>query len=551
MKKVLLIVSLALLASSSVMAKKRSLSEMRKAAATISVHQNGSRRSPSAPESQFEVVKEESQLTVLSNKARFAVIANDDNFDAVLGYSDTPFDESALSNPGLRWWMEAMNESLARHAEEGTRPRRVSINPNYKPNVEELLTTKWDQSEPYFNMTPTYVEGTREVHFVTGCVATAMAQIMKYYNYPEKGKGTKTYRCNMYASDGDPITKRISVNFAAATYDWNNMLDKYGKSYSAEAANAVALLMYHCGVSVTMDYDKTGSGAYNYKAIDALVTNFLYNENMHYYVRDYYHVDEWMDIIFSQLSQGHPILYGGQSNSGGHAFVVDGYSTAGLVHVNWGWSGSSDGYFDVASLKGYSSWQSMSPVFLPTELVPRFSSFGFPEEPFYKVHMGNISANAPYVINTDYREFKGSIALVAAPLGGGENVVLSKQEANVSGYGFDMLLHWASTAFSVNPATLADGKYRLYMASMGQGDAEWQPVRSKENISNSAILTISNGQASLVKEKDSNWTVAVNPIAAPSRQSETFSLSGYKVSDDFSKLPQGVYIQNGRKILKK
>ena len=535
-------------------ARKRTLSEMRSAVASISQMPNGMRRLAPASSSRFNVVKEESQLSVLSDGTRFAVIANDDDFDAVLAYADTPFDEKALSNPGLAWWMEAMNESLARHAQEGTRPHKVSVNPKYKQNVDPLLTTLWSQEEPFFNMTPTYVNGTKEVHFVTGCVATAMSQIMKYYNYPETGSGSKSYRCNMYASDGDPITKRISVNFAATTYDWKNMLDKYGKTYTPESGNAVATLMYHCGVSVMMDYDKTGSGSYTFRAIDALKTNFRYNQNMQFYLRDYYHVDEWMDIVFSHLSSGHPILFGAQAKSGGHEFVIDGYGSTGLVHVNWGWGGSSNGMFEMASLNGYSSAQDMVPVFLPEVMAECHSSFGFNSDPRISVALGGLSFSADRVLNTDYRDFTGSIAVIAASLSDGSERVLASKYDEVKGYGYNLQLHHAQLSFSkIDLTNLPDGSYRIYAASSREDESKWQPIRSKEGVSNSAILTKEGGKLSLVKEASSNWVVGVNGIMPDAIASPigVYTLSGQKVSDASTRsLPRGIYVKDGRKIVK-
>ena len=551
MRKPFFLLSLVLLCNvNTISARKRTITEMRDAVA--GVYQNSKARRVAPADRTFEVAREESQLTVLSNGSQFAVVSNDDDFDAILAYAETPFDEHAMSNPGLRWWINAMNESLAEHAANGTRPHKVDVSPAYKESVDALLSTKWDQSAPYNNMTPTYREGTQDVHFVTGCVATAMAQIMKYYNYPEVGKGTKTYRCNMYASDGDPITKRISVNFAATHYDWDNMLDSYSRSYSQASADAVATLMYHCGVSVMMDYDKKGSGSFSFRAIDALKNNFQYNEGMQFYARNYYHVDEWMDIIFSHLSQGHPVLFGAQSNTGGHEFVIDGYSSAGLVHVNWGWGGSSDGMYDMASLKGYSSGQEMVPVFLPGELVECHSSFGYYEEPRFTTSLGSLSATAPYLQNTDYRKFIGSIALIAASLEDGTQTILAQNNAEVEGYGYNMQIHHTSLNFSkVDVTGLADGKYRIYAASRMSDESAWQPVRSSEKMSNSAILVKEGSKLSVQKEGSSNWVVGVNDVkATPSSPVGVFNLSGQKLDRNFGGLPHGIYVKDGKKILK-
>lgn len=555
MRKIYFFLSLVLLVSSaSVSARKRSLDEMRKAAATVvSVHHDGSRRSPSLVAAQMNVVREESQLSVLAGSNQFAVIANDDDFDAVLAYSDTPFDKDALSNPGLRWWLEAMNATLEQHAAAGTRPRKVSINPNYKKSVEMLLSTKWDQSKPFNNQTPTYTNNGKEEHYVTGCVATSMSQIMKYYNYPATGAGSVSYRCNMESTTGEPITKRLTVSFAGGNYDWANMLDSYKSSYTTAQGDAVAKLMYHCGVSVKMDYDRSGSGSYTFRAVDALKTNFLYNENMPFYVRDYMHIDEFSDIAYNHLSQGHPLLFGGQARSGGHEFVLDGYNEKGQFHVNWGWSGSSDGYYDLVSLNGYTSGQEMVPVFLPEVFAERHSLFCFTQSgPNIRLSLGKLTASASYAMNVDYREFTGELGLIAVSEETGKVYELAKTSQTSNGYGYDMMYYYVHPTFSgISLTKLEDGNYRVFMASKANYEATWQPFRSNENIQNSVIMTVNGSKVSITGDKDSGWMVGVEGVKATSApaMSGTYNLAGQKVSNSKS-LPHGIYVKNGRKILK-
>ena len=200
---------------------------------------------------------------------------------------------------------------------------------------------KWDQREPYNNMCPLY-EGTNRS--VTGCVATAMAQVMMYYQYPKKLKSTiESYTTKAYGIN-------IPAIYSGATYDWDNMLPDYSKSdYNSAQADAVAKLMYHCGAAVKMDYGPL-SGANVTPAI--LATYFGYDADlMQDLTRTVFTLQQWMTLIDNELKAKRPILYSGQASDEGHEFVCDGSDGKGLYHINWGWGGYQDGYFDLTILQ--------------------------------------------------------------------------------------------------------------------------------------------------------------------------------------------------------
>ena len=200
---------------------------------------------------------------------------------------------------------------------------------------------KWDQREPYNNMCPLY-EGTNRS--VTGCVATAMAQVMMYYQNPKELKTTiKAYNTQTYGIQIPEIS-------SGATYDWDNMLPDYSKSdYNSAQADAVAKLMYHCGAAVKMDYGPS-SGANVTPAI--LATYFGYDADlMQDLTRTVFTLQQWMTLIDNELKAKRPILYSGQASDEGHEFVCDGSDGKGLYHINWGWGGYQDGYFDLTILQ--------------------------------------------------------------------------------------------------------------------------------------------------------------------------------------------------------
>ena len=200
---------------------------------------------------------------------------------------------------------------------------------------------KWNQGAPYNNMCPLY-EGTNRS--VTGCVATAMAQVMMYYQYPKELETTiKAYNTQTYGIQIPEIS-------SGATYDWDNMLPDYSKSdYNSAQADAVAKLMYHCGAAVKMDYGPL-SGANVTPTI--LATYFGYDADlMQDLTRTVFTLQQWMTLIDNELKAKRPILYSGQASDGGHVFVCDGSDGKGLYHINWGWGGYQDGYFDLTILQ--------------------------------------------------------------------------------------------------------------------------------------------------------------------------------------------------------
>lgn len=200
---------------------------------------------------------------------------------------------------------------------------------------------KWNQTEPYNNRCPLY-DGTNRS--VTGCVATAMAQVMMYYRYPKALKTTiKAYNTQTYGLQIPEIS-------SGATYDWDNMLPDYSKSgYTSAQTDAVAKLMYHCGAAVEMNYGPS-SGANVTPAI--LATYFGYDADlMQDLTRTCFSLQQWMTLIDNELKAKRPILYSGKSSDGGHEFVCDGSDGKGLYHINWGWGGYQDGYFDLTILQ--------------------------------------------------------------------------------------------------------------------------------------------------------------------------------------------------------
>lgn len=269
--------------------------------------------------------------------AGFMVVAADDAVTPLLGYSDEGAFDPADIPANMKDFLAGYAAEIrwASQHPDMVRPRKAS--PERDP-IEPICKTEWSQEEP-FNLQCPVMGGYRAV---VGCVATAMAQIMKVHNWPVKGVGSNSYSIRYGGQDYN-----ISSNFAAHTYDWANMLDTYPYTNSGTTAqqNAVALLMSDCGVAVNMNYSPQASGANGNVASYALVNNFNYDKGMRQLYRTSYYLNEWNDLAYSELVAGRPTLICGSNSEAGHAFVCDGYSSDDFFHINWGWRGMSDGYF--------------------------------------------------------------------------------------------------------------------------------------------------------------------------------------------------------------
>lgn len=279
----------------------------------------------------------------------FTIVSGDDRMPEVVGYSaQGTYDPDHLPANYVGFMkayqetVEALLKGDAQVSGGLTEARQWRAERAGTAAVAPLLgSIKWNQREPYNNMCPLYKGTNRSV---TGCVATAMAQVMMYYQYPKKLKSTI----------GSYTTKAYGIHIPAissgATYDWDNMLPDYSKSdYSSAQADAVAKLMYHCGAAVKMDYGPS-SGANVTPTI--LATYFGYDADlMQDLTRTVFTLQQWMTLIDNELKAKRPILYSGQASDGGHEFVCDGSDGNGLYHINWGWGGYQDGYFDLTILQ--------------------------------------------------------------------------------------------------------------------------------------------------------------------------------------------------------
>ncbi len=300
----------------------------------------------------------------------FVMVPSDDCTTPIVGYSLTSKFVNDNMPRHMRSWFDGIEESI-RIAKTKEQQPAVAANwqamqtgtmpqPLTATTVSPLIATTWNQAPYYNDLCP--VDSSEYAYYnyklVTGCVATATAQIMKYWEHPTKGYGSHTYNHNTYGTQ--------SANFGNTTYDWDNMPNELSSTSSSTEVNAVATLMYHIGVADEMDYGLAsagGSGAHNYNwngmlqasSQSSLQSYFKYKPTMYAIGRDDMSADEYDAALMKELDASRPILYSGRSATGGHSFVVDGYDelnyNSTMFHINWGWGGYNDGYFPMGGLE--------------------------------------------------------------------------------------------------------------------------------------------------------------------------------------------------------
>ena len=302
------------------------------------------------PESEFTDISRNTthnNFYIFTTESSFVIVSADDRVTPILAYSNEyPFMTENMPD-NVSYWMNSLDDEIQFAMDNDVAASKdiasewdnlikgiKSENKN-KSFVAPLIHTHWDQNVPYMNMCP---GGS-----VAGCVATAMAQLMKYWDWPHKGRGSHSYEENDYGT--------ITVNFANTTYDWDNMIAKPDASSTQAQQNAVAILTYHCGVSVNMNYSPQGSGAYPSDIEYALETYFDYDTLLHDAYKEYYSEAEWKSLLKTELDAARPVLYSGWDvNHAGHCFICDGYDENDFFHFNWGWGGYCDGYFAIGIL---------------------------------------------------------------------------------------------------------------------------------------------------------------------------------------------------------
>lgn len=287
----------------------------------------------------------------VKNSGGFVIVSNDDATIPILGFSDSGNIEINHIPSNMKAWLQGYADEIAwyqKHSVKTAKPARKAKAGNHPTDpIAPLLTTIWNQDAPFNDLCPLDYNNEKSA---SGCVATAMAQVMNFHKWPQ----SETTAIPGYVAE----TLGLDMpDLPATTFDWANMKDDYRHGYTSEEGAAVAKLMLYCGYALEMDYGPS-SGSYPQLIAPALKNYFDYNESAQMVVRSLYTTAKWHDLIYHELVNGRPVMYSGVSSGGGHEFVCDGYrydsdSETDFFHINWGWGGTSDNYFVLSALNPY------------------------------------------------------------------------------------------------------------------------------------------------------------------------------------------------------
>jgi hypothetical protein len=434
-------------------------------------------------DNEVKLMKDTDQFAIYGAKGSgFIVVSRSNTFPAIIGESTHDFDSANIA-PGFKWWMENISKSLAYRDANNMGRTAISVSTTIYP----FITTKWNQDTPYNLLCPKVGSLT---HGYTGCVATAMSQILKYYNYPSTSKGSGGYSTVV---GNDTIVRLATIN---TTYEWNNMSNSYLTSNAITPTNiaAVATLMRDAGYGANMEYGVDGSGTTDYEAAISFVNNFSYNPfSLKFLQKALYTDDEWAQIIYNEIKNKRPILYGGSTKTNeGHAFVFDGINTDGNVDVNWGWGGACDGWYDIFDLTPiglgdefssgttFSEGNDMILGFDPTSTASGsdFSIWATDNNcEFTKTADNKLNLTMTAFYNVSYKSFTGDVAVIYENTTTNDLTVTyfakSKTYATYSGLGFDN-----ENTISLDAPNIQAGSYKVYIASKATNETSWSPVRS-------------------------------------------------------------------------
>jgi hypothetical protein len=403
----------------------------------------------------------------------------------------------------------------------------IPVSVSRASGVAPLITTEWSQRPNYNVYCP---DGAP-----TGCVATAVAQVMKYYNHPVQGVGSSSYNHNDYGT--------LSANYGATTYDWANMPYKLTYSSDTTEKNAISKLMYHIGIGLEMNYSPSSSGASSSDVPALLKNHFNYKNTIQMKSRSSYSLNGWKNLLKTELDAGRVVYHRGYcpDPSAGHAFVVDGYDSTNKFHLNWGWSGSYNGYFEINNLNPGSTytWNSGQGAIVGIEAgatnidLKLFSNI--------LVTPAQIDFNNPFSITADIGNYGGggfNGKIKAALFDSLDNNLGDIQiiDSSIVSLGYNTYV-FSTPGMSVTPGTYKVGLY------VDLGTNQWTLIDEDAFSNPLDVVITSTNNLGLI----SNGAILVNPNPVKQNQSfqveiDVINTSGIAFAGDIS---VDIHEQNG------
>ena len=291
----------------------------------------------------------------------FVIVAGDDRSQPILAFSDEGIFVTENIPAHIQFFLDSYTEEIQHiidnksHNDAAIAQQWETLLSGNTPSPKDgnvvvgplLGNNQWNQTKYYNNLCPADATGNSVYggHAAVGCGAIVMGQVMRYWRFPTTGTGNHSYTSN-YGT--------LSANFGATTYHYENMPDKLSVVYHPDSCvEAVATLLYHCGVSVNMNYGPSASVANSNRIVSALSTYFRYPTTVQYIERGSLSATTWLNYLKGELDEGAPFMYGGSGNYGGHVWTCDGYQDDDYFHFNWGWGGQQNGYYALTNCSTY------------------------------------------------------------------------------------------------------------------------------------------------------------------------------------------------------
>jgi uncharacterized repeat protein (TIGR02543 family) len=499
----------------------------------------------------------------------FVIVAGDDVVKPILGYSENGNYDSTNLPPAFVYWLDCLQQEIT-YAIENNLPQTPEIkamwdnylNVNAKQSgrqkgndVLPLIQTKWHQTPPYNNLCPTIAGAPNSNgRAYTGCVATAMAQLMKYYNHPPQGSG----QSEAYTTEPPSSIPIPSVNLNV-NYAWDKMTNTYSSSSTTEEKDAVSTLMYHCGASIEINYQATATAGSYRKVATSLVEHYDYDASRELKYRKYYNNTEWENLLKEQLDLERPVLYSGQNEKSGHAFICDGYDDNGLFHFNWGWGSSKDGYFVTTALNpgsgeagsGAGTYNIDQAILV--DVIPNRGGMPPPAMPKSYIDMTATSQSvdrnelfevSTSLVNAGLNPFSCNLGIAIVDANDNILEIIGVRPSFISnlqsGY------RYLSTIKCAMPEYLTPGNYTIRTIAKPLGKS-WMVMKGEIGMKDTLRITVKNGiipdssNLRLYGSNNQTFTLNPNPIQGGEPLIVEFGLYNNGKGDFFGEISLGLY----------
>ena len=546
-------------------ARSRTIAEMKDIARLAMTQGNTVRAKVADGDFEMTLVESNRQLGIFSARGRgFVIVNRNDQGRAILAQSANDYDPDRMPD-GYKWWLE----TTMRNLEAGYMLTTDADQLKAAGTVDNFMQTTWGQDAPYNAKCPTVTGKNGSGKAPAGCVATALAQVMNHFRYPDKGKGRGGYYViNTTAAKSDTLYYGGAIN---STYQWDKLKASYTKDETD--TEAISSLLFDVGKATYMTYEAGGSGASLFWMTRGMVENFSYDSlAINYYVRSYFTDADWYAMIRNEIEAGRPVAYAGQtSKREGHAFLFTGIDTEGKVYVNWGWDSHYDGWFAIDQLVpmqgddfnyGHHMILGFNPQPDPSPGEENTSLMYYNDESydFKIVSTGSDVRIRPMVYyNFSWRYFFGqyrlmienedtgmSYALLLPKLSIARSAALSTYEGIKVTFDSGIKAMYKSATGN----ELSEGHYKVWMECKSDEASQWNKLRRMSDLTFYSYFSIDANGTIKVSNTESTTSVNATRRNVASSPSTIYTIEGISLGADLEVLPAGVYIKEGKTTIK-